>query len=92
MFDDAVVIGTRGRVGSAVSARLRERGLTLREEGAGLVVLCVPDRSIPEVAATVEPGPWVAHVSGGTPLTALDPHRRRFSVHPATGAAASKSR
>ena len=82
MFDDAVVIGTRGRVGSAVSARLRERGLTLREEGAGLVLLCVPDRAIPEVAATVEPGPWVAHVSGGTPLAALAPHRRRFSVHP----------
>ena len=82
MVDDAVVIGTRGRVGSAVSARLRERGLTLREEGAGLVLLCVPDRAIPEVAATVEPGPWVAHVSGGTPLAALAPHRRRFSVHP----------
>ena len=28
------------------------------------------------------PGPWVAHVSGGTPLTALDPHGRRFSLHP----------
>ena len=27
-------------------------------------------------------GPWVAHVSGATPLSALDPHRRRFSVHP----------
>src|SRR6185503_7438157 len=65
-----------------VSARLRERGVTLREEGAGLVLLCVPDRAIPEVAATVEPGPWVAHVSGGTPLAALAPHRRRFSVHP----------
>ena len=82
MVDDAVVIGTRGRVGSAVSARLRERGLTLRGEGAGLVLLCVPDRAIPEVAVTVEPGPWIAHVSGGTPLAALAPHRRRFSVHP----------
>jgi len=82
MVDDAVVIGTRGRVGSAVSARLRERGVTLREDRAGLVLLCVPDRAIPEVAATVEAGPWVAHVSGGTPLAALAPHRRRFSVHP----------
>ena len=27
-------------------------------------------------------GPWVAHVSGATPLAALDPHVRRFSVHP----------
>jgi predicted short-subunit dehydrogenase-like oxidoreductase (DUF2520 family) len=82
MVDDAVVIGTRGRVGSAVSARLRERGVTLREEGAGLVLLCVPDRAIPEVAATVEPGPWVAHVSGATALAALDPHVRRFGLHP----------
>jgi predicted short-subunit dehydrogenase-like oxidoreductase (DUF2520 family) len=46
------------------------------------VLLCVPDRAIAEVAASIEPGPWVAHVSGGTPLVALDPHRRRFSVHP----------
>jgi predicted short-subunit dehydrogenase-like oxidoreductase (DUF2520 family) len=82
MVDDAVVIGTRGRVGSAVSARLRERGVTLRDEGAELVLLCVPDRAIAEVATTIEPGPWVAHVSGGTPLAALEPHRRRFSVHP----------
>src|SRR6185503_13031002 len=36
------VIGA-GRVGSAVSARLRERGLTLAAEGADLVLLCVPD-------------------------------------------------
>jgi predicted short-subunit dehydrogenase-like oxidoreductase (DUF2520 family) len=28
------------------------------------------------------PGPWIAHVSGATPLAALDPHARRFSVHP----------
>ena len=27
-------------------------------------------------------GPWVAHVSGATRLEALDPHERRFSVHP----------
>ncbi len=27
-------------------------------------------------------GPWVAHVSGATPLAALAPHVRRFSVHP----------
>ncbi|HEY3962511.1 MAG TPA: DUF2520 domain-containing protein, partial [Gaiellaceae bacterium] len=35
-----------------------------------------------DVARTIEPGPWVAHVSGGTPLAALEPHARRFSVHP----------
>jgi predicted short-subunit dehydrogenase-like oxidoreductase (DUF2520 family) len=34
------------------------------------------------VAATLEPGPWVAHVSGATPLEALAPHARRFACHP----------
>jgi predicted short-subunit dehydrogenase-like oxidoreductase (DUF2520 family) len=75
------VVGA-GRVGSALSARLRERGIELREQGADLVLLCVPDAAIPEVAVAVEPGPWVAHVSGATPLADLDPHRRRFGVHP----------
>jgi len=82
MIRSVRVIGS-GRVGSAVAARLRERGVAPAEDGsAELVVLCVPDAAIAEVAAGVEPGPWVAHVSGGTPLAALDPHERRFSVHP----------
>jgi len=75
------VIGS-GRVGSAVAARLRERGVAVRPDGAGLVLLCVPDSAVASVAASVEPGPWVAHVSGATPLAALAPHERRFSVHP----------
>jgi predicted short-subunit dehydrogenase-like oxidoreductase (DUF2520 family) len=75
------VIGV-GLVGSAVSARLLQRGVELRDDEAELVLLCVPDRAIAEVAASIEPGPWVAHVSGATPLVALDPHARRFSVHP----------
>lgn len=82
MIDSVVVIGARGRVGSAMSARLRERGIDLREDRADLVLLCVPDRAIAKVAADLEPGPWVAHTSGGTPLRALDPHERRFSLHP----------
>jgi predicted short-subunit dehydrogenase-like oxidoreductase (DUF2520 family) len=75
------VIGA-GRAGSAIAARLRERGLELSEASPELVLLCVPDRAIAEVAAAISPGPWVAHVSGATPLAALDPHVRRFSVHP----------
>jgi predicted short-subunit dehydrogenase-like oxidoreductase (DUF2520 family) len=71
-----------GRVGSALAARLRERGLALGEEGAELVLLCVPDAAIADVARTIEPGPWVAHVSGATSLSALEPHRRRFGLHP----------
>jgi hypothetical protein len=82
MFDTVTVIGAGGRAGSAIAARLRERGLTLTEGGAELVLLCVPDSVIPTVAESLEPGPWVAHVSGATPLVALNPHVRRFSVHP----------
>ena len=82
MIESVNVIGARGRVGRAVSARLAERGIEVRERDAELVLLCVPDRAIAEVAAELEPGPWVAHVSGGTPLAALEPHRRRFSLHP----------
>jgi predicted short-subunit dehydrogenase-like oxidoreductase (DUF2520 family) len=81
MVKTVQVIGS-GRVGSAVSARLRERGIELRDDHAELVLLCVPDSQIPGVAAGVDPGPWVAHVSGATPLAALDPHERRFAVHP----------
>jgi predicted short-subunit dehydrogenase-like oxidoreductase (DUF2520 family) len=80
MIESVRVIGS-GRVGSAVSARLGERGVDLRDD-AELVLLCVPDEAIGEVAARLEPGPWLAHVSGATPLAALDPHERRFSVHP----------
>jgi predicted short-subunit dehydrogenase-like oxidoreductase (DUF2520 family) len=81
MIERAHVIGA-GRVGSAIAARLGERGLELSEASPELVLLCVPDRAIAEVAAAISPGPWVAHVSGATPLAALDPHVRRFSVHP----------
>jgi predicted short-subunit dehydrogenase-like oxidoreductase (DUF2520 family) len=80
MFKDVTVIGS-GRAGSAIAARLRERGISVREKGE-LRLLCVPDRAIGEVARSIEAGPWVAHVSGGTPLAALDPHVQRFSVHP----------
>jgi predicted short-subunit dehydrogenase-like oxidoreductase (DUF2520 family) len=69
-------------VGSAAAARLAERGGILVNEKPDLVLICVPDAAIAEVAASVEPGPWVAHVSGATSLTALAPHARRFSVHP----------
>jgi predicted short-subunit dehydrogenase-like oxidoreductase (DUF2520 family) len=75
------VIGS-GRAGSAIAARLSERGLAVGADAPELVLLCVPDSAIAEVAASLEPGPWVAHVSGATPLAALAPHVRRFSVHP----------
>lgn len=88
MVHSICVVGA-GRVGSAVSARLRERALDVRTADrelavgdAQLVLLCVPDSAIAEAAARIAPGPWIAHVSGATTLRALDPHERRFSVHP----------
>jgi predicted short-subunit dehydrogenase-like oxidoreductase (DUF2520 family) len=70
-------------MGSAVAARLEERGVALRDDGAELVLLCVPDAAIRDVARDLVPGPgWIAHVSGGTSLAALDPQERRFGLHP----------
>jgi predicted short-subunit dehydrogenase-like oxidoreductase (DUF2520 family) len=86
-FESVCVVG-QGRVGRAVAARLRERiptrttGHELECGDADLVLLCVPDRAIAEVAAAIPEGPWVAHTSGATTLAALEPHARRLSVHP----------
>jgi predicted short-subunit dehydrogenase-like oxidoreductase (DUF2520 family) len=86
MIGSAHVIGT-GRAGGAIRARLAERGLQVTDgrepdPNAELVVLAVPDAVIAEVAAAVPVGPWIAHVSGATRLQSLEPHERRFSVHP----------
>jgi predicted short-subunit dehydrogenase-like oxidoreductase (DUF2520 family) len=89
-FRSICVVGD-GRVGRAVAARLRERGVTTRSTtheldvgDAELVLLCVPDRAVAEAAARVPAGVWVAHTSGACTLDALDPHpaARRFSLHP----------
>lgn len=92
MFTSACVVGA-GRVGQAAAARLAER-LPVRTVGrvrpgdhvqAGegdLVLLCVPDASIPDVAEEIRPGPWVAHTSGAASVAALEPHRKRFALHP----------
>ena len=78
MVERIQIVGM-GRVGSAVSARLGDRVSDVDPE---LVLLCVPDRAISEVAQTIPLGPWIAHTSGATPLAALDPHERRFGLHP----------
>jgi predicted short-subunit dehydrogenase-like oxidoreductase (DUF2520 family) len=75
------VIG-RGRVGTALAARLEARDLVVSDDDPELVMLCVPDAAIAEVASQVPVGPWIAHVSGATPLASLAPHTQRFSVHP----------
>jgi len=80
MFTHVKVVG-RGRVGSAIAARVEERGLAV-DGNADLVILCVPDEAIAAVARSLPTGPWIAHVSGATPLSALAPHARRFGLHP----------
>ena len=87
MIETVNVIGS-GRVGSAVAARLRERGLAVGNDAGGgddpdVVLLCVPDTAVADVARNLTAGhAWVGHVSGATPLAALEPHERRFSLHP----------
>ena len=86
MIERVHIVGT-GRAGGAIRGRLIQRGLRVTDgrepdPAAELVLLCVPDHVIGEVAQRVGIGPWVAHVSGATQLAALDPHQRRFSVHP----------
>ena len=86
-FESVCVVGA-GRVGKAVAARLSERvatrstGREVDYAGADLVLLCVPDAAIAEVAAEIGVGPWLAHTSGATTLDALTPHTCRFSLHP----------
>jgi predicted short-subunit dehydrogenase-like oxidoreductase (DUF2520 family) len=76
------VIGS-GRVGSAVGARLLERGIAVDADDPDVVLLCVPDTAISDTSRRLTPGRgWIGHVSGATPLTALAPHERRFSLHP----------
>jgi predicted short-subunit dehydrogenase-like oxidoreductase (DUF2520 family) len=76
------VIGS-GRVGSAVAARLRERGVAVDGDDPDVVLLCVPDTAIADAARCLTPRRgWIGHVSGATPLAALAPHEHRFSLHP----------
>ena len=82
MIETVHVIGS-GRVGSAVAARLGGRGVALGDDDPDVVLLCVPDTAIPDVARDIAPDrAWIGHVSGATPLAALAPHERRFSLHP----------
>lgn len=86
MFNTVHVIGA-GRAGATIASRLAERGVAVAIgrppiPEAELVILAVPDGKIAETSREVQHGRWVAHLSGATPLSALDPHRKRFIVHP----------
>src|SRR3954466_11063267 len=82
------VVG-RGRMGTALAARLRDAGVHVcgplgREDAvddADVVLLAVPDAEIAHAAAAIAPGPLVGHLSGATTLAPLAPHAA-FSLHP----------
>jgi predicted short-subunit dehydrogenase-like oxidoreductase (DUF2520 family) len=91
-----VVVG-RGRVGRSLATAAEAAGIEVRtagrdeiaaaSEGAGSVLLCVPDAAIASAAAEVPEGPaFVGHVSGAGTLNLLADAAARgaraFSLHP----------
>jgi predicted short-subunit dehydrogenase-like oxidoreductase (DUF2520 family) len=91
-----VVVG-RGRVGGSLARAAEAAGIDIRTaghheiaaacEGAGAVLLCVPDNAIAGAAADVPEGPeFVGHVSGAGTLNllaeAIAKGARAFSLHP----------
>jgi predicted short-subunit dehydrogenase-like oxidoreductase (DUF2520 family) len=79
----------RGRLGTALSASLRQAEVHVSEplprgaDGAGFeaVLLCVPDAEIGSAAAFIPPEVLVGHCSGATNVDVLAPHEA-FSLHP----------
>jgi predicted short-subunit dehydrogenase-like oxidoreductase (DUF2520 family) len=89
-----VVVG-RGRVGGSLAKAAELSGIDVRlagrdeaVDGAGAVLLCVPDDAIAEVCARVTEGSpeLVGHVSGASTLDVLaaarDSGASTFSLHP----------
>jgi predicted short-subunit dehydrogenase-like oxidoreductase (DUF2520 family) len=85
-----VAIVGDGRLGTAFARALIVDG-TLSVAGpfgrgaeppsCDVVLLCVPDGEIADVAAAIAPGALVGHCSGATGLEPLHPHEA-FSLHP----------
>jgi predicted short-subunit dehydrogenase-like oxidoreductase (DUF2520 family) len=86
-----VVVG-RGRVGGSIAKAAELAGVEVRlasrddpVDGAGAVLLCVPDEAIAEVCERVAgAAPLVGHVSGASTLDVLAAARgaSTFSLHP----------
>lgn len=85
-----VAIVGAGRLGTALAAALTREGVVVEgplgrgerpSAAVDIVLLCVPDAAIEEVAAGLRPGSLVGHCSGATGLAVLDGHQA-FSLHP----------
>lgn len=91
LTDTCVAIVGAGRMGKAlaaamIGAELRligplTRGRTTKINGADIVLICVPDAAIAEVARAIDLGPLIGHCSGASTLAPLAPHEA-FSMHP----------
>jgi predicted short-subunit dehydrogenase-like oxidoreductase (DUF2520 family) len=87
--DSSITIVGAGRLGSALAPALRATGLPVvgplgRDPDVGdaaVILLCVPDDSIAEVARALPAGRLVGHCSGATTLAPLAPNEG-FSLHP----------
>ncbi len=88
-----ITIVGAGRAGSSFAIALEGAGhdvhLVHHDELSSvrspeLIILCVPDDAIRDVALRIEPGDdfVVAHVAGSRTLNVLDTHRRVASMHP----------
>jgi len=88
-----IVIVGAGRAGTSFEQALRAAGHRVRlvhhddatdAAVADLVLLCVPDDAIAEVAATIATNDHtvVAHAAGSRTLGELSTHRRVASIHP----------
>jgi predicted short-subunit dehydrogenase-like oxidoreductase (DUF2520 family) len=80
---DRLAIVGRGRVGGALARTFAEAGIQVEgplgrgeQPTADVVLLCVPDAEIADAAAAVD-ARFIGHVSGATPLDAVD-----FGLHP----------
>lgn len=86
----SVTVVGAGRLGSAIAPALREAGIAVTgplprvgtpAADAEVVLLCVNDAAIAEVAAAVPTGSLVGHCSGASGLSVLGRHEG-FSLHP----------
>jgi len=79
-----------GRLGRSVAALLAERGVDTPLIGRATpwptdveaLLLTVPDRALPELAASLPAGRVVLHCSGAAEVDVLAPHHPRGSWHP----------
>jgi predicted short-subunit dehydrogenase-like oxidoreductase (DUF2520 family) len=89
LTDTGVAIVGAGRMGRALASAMIGAELDVigplnrgtDGNGAGIVLLCVPDGAIAEAARGIAPGRLVGHCSGLSTLAPLAPHEA-FSMHP----------